>query len=99
MFFFRNNAPKPRSIYAVTSGQYVGEFLVYMGLSEDKLEYFFLSLPKLIKRSVPVKSFKLGLKQRVLTLIESLPEDVYSVCKQQFEQKHKKVPSKVDSIT
>jgi hypothetical protein len=95
MFFFRNNAPKPRSIYAINSGKYIGEFFVYMGLTEDKLEYNFLSLPKLIKRSVPVKSFKVGLKQKVLVLIESLPEDIFKECRQQFEQTLKKTPSKI----
>lgn len=92
MFFFSNKTPRPRGIYAVNSGQYIGEFLVYMETKDDL--HIFLSLPKMLKRYVPDKSFKVGLKQKILVIVEVLPKDVYTVCKQQYEQTYKKLAGK-----
>ena len=43
-------------IYAVNSGDYLGEFFVYMESNEN--EYRFLSLPKMQLRKVPKDKFK-----------------------------------------
>lgn len=93
MFFFNSKEPRPRGIYAVNSGQYIGEFFVYME-TIDSTTHAFLSLPKMLKRLVPIESFKVGLKEKIIVMIESLPKDIYSVCRQQYEQTCKKPAGK-----
>lgn len=95
MFFFSSKKPRQREIYAVNAGQYIGEFFVYIDNSDDNTCYNFLSLPKMLKRIVPVESFKVGLKQKIIKRIERLPIDIYEMCKLQYNQLHKKASSKI----
>lgn len=70
-------------IYAVNSGDYLGEFFVYMESNEN--EYRFLSLPKMQLRKVPKDKFKFAIDNKVLELVEKLPSETYEVCKVQYE--------------
>lgn len=70
-------------IYAVNSGDYLGEFFVYMESYED--DYRFLSLPKMQLRTVPKDKFNFAIKNKVLELVEKLPSETYEVCKVQYE--------------
>lgn len=71
------------NLYGVCRGVYTGEMLAYIDADEDSIN--FLSLPKMIKRSVPTTSFFSGIKDGIVELIETLPDDVYKVVLAQYE--------------
>lgn len=81
-FYKKKIVPASRGVYAVEQGQYIGEFFVY--IEGSKTDYNFLSLPKMIKRTVDKDSFERGIKNKIIKLVENLPENVYSVCKAQY---------------
>jgi hypothetical protein len=76
-----------RHVYAVTTGDYVGEFLVYM--DADIARHTFLSLPDMkirrILKSDVVEAFNNG----ILEEVEKLPSDVYSLCCEQYRNNDK----------
>ena len=74
--------PKKRHVYAVTKGDYIGEFFVYM--DEQKSSYVFMSLPDFHIRKVPVNDFDNGVEQGVLDMVERLPRSVYIECQEQY---------------
>lgn len=88
--FFRNKIePIKRGFYAVNTGIYAGEFFVYVEKTNNTFN--FLSLPKMLFRSVPTESFSVGLKNKIISFIKSLPTDVYELCvkEYQFSKKNK----------
>ena len=74
--------PKSRHVYAVTKGDYLGEFFVYM--TKEEGSYIFLSLPDFRVRKVPVNDFDNGVEQGVLDMVERLPRSVYIECQEQY---------------
>ena len=74
--------PRRRFVYAVTDGDYMGEFLVYMERSGNK--YVFLSLPDLHIRYISDDDIQSAIKSNVLEVVEKLPSEVYSVCCKQY---------------
>jgi hypothetical protein len=95
MFFRNKSKPRKRDIFAVTTGDYIGEFFVY---TEEQNEiYMFLSLPKMHIREVPVKVFQSSIKSKILSLVEQLPPDIYTVCIEQYKKiRSQKRPTLVD---
>ena len=73
---------KKRGAYAVVTGDYIGEFLVYM--ESDDTDNIFLSLPKMIIRKVPMDAFNRGVNNKIVDLVKVLPSDVFSVCRAQY---------------
>ena len=78
------NTPRERGAYAVNTGQYVGEFFIF--IKQDKDNYFFLSLPKMQKRAVPKENFSHGVENKILTLVERLPKNVYQICEAAYNK-------------
>ena len=78
------NEPEQGDAYAVTGGAYLGEFFVC--IEKVKGEYKFLSLPSMEMRTVPNDKLKLGVKDKVLDLVEPLPKDVLKVCLAQYRK-------------
>lgn len=80
-----NNIPRPveRGMYAVNKGDFAGEFFVYVKLG-DSYNYEFLSLPKMLPRVVPAAAFQNGIKHGIISFIEKLPKQVFSVCIAQY---------------
>ena len=74
--------PRSRDLYAVTQGEYLGEFFVYM--EQVGGSYYFLSLPDMYIRSVPKDDLVTGIGTGVLELVEQLPVGVYDTCKEQY---------------
>ena len=48
--------------------------------------YDFLSLPAMEIRSIPYDKCKTGLKNKLMDLIEILPDDVHAVCSAQYRK-------------
>ena len=74
--------PSKRNVYAVTGGKYLGEFFVFMERSNDIV--YFLSLPKLEVREIPVDNYLYGTDNKILDKVERLPRNVYNLCKAQY---------------
>ena len=71
------------NIYAVTSGDYMGEFFVLM---EETNEYIFLSLPDFHIRHVPKEKYKLGVENKILDFQEVLPKDIFNECLNKYTE-------------
>jgi hypothetical protein len=69
--------------YAVTTGTYVGEILVFIEETEEDLK--FISIPKNINRTIPKEKFTLGLNQKIVEVVEQMPKSVFKLLKKQFE--------------
>jgi hypothetical protein len=87
MRIFKRQAPYKRQLFAVTTGDYVGEMLAYMGTDKDT--HKFISVPKLIIRSIPVTNFQFGLDNGIVELVELLPRNVFNLLKKQFIKNEK----------
>lgn len=74
--------PIKRGIYAIDAGDYAGEFFVYIRKDGDK--YSFLSLPKNECRYVPGDALDRGIKSKIITFIQVLPNNIFEVCQAQF---------------
>ena len=71
-------------IYAVASGDYMGEFLVLVEEKEDQC--VFLSLPDFHIRDVPKEKYKWGIKHKILDFREKLPKDVFMECNKKYNE-------------
>lgn len=69
--------------YAVTTGTYVGEIFVYIDKDDDNM--FFLSIPKMLNREVPIEKFKYAIKENVVEYLQIIPKNERVVCKAQYE--------------
>jgi len=74
--------PKKRQVFAVGTGTYVGEMLVYVKTDTDN--HYFLSIPKNINRIVPIDKFNFALENKILEFAADLPKNVYQMCSKQF---------------
>jgi hypothetical protein len=85
--------PKPRFIYAVTAGAYLGELLVYVETTTSN--YSFLSIPTMSVRVIPINKFEIGLKDGIVEVVEKLPASVYKVCTLQYKKNKPSFSAKV----
>lgn len=85
MFFLnKKKSPRPGDIFAVTTGLYIGEFFVFTETVND--EHMFLSLPKMLVRTVPKVNYDHAIKNKIISYIERLPKDIFSVCQMQYKK-------------
>jgi hypothetical protein len=80
----KTNHPKVRFVYAVTAGAYLGELLVYMETLAGN--FYFLSLPTMTVRIIPVEKFNFGLQEKIVDIVEKIPGGVFEVCKLQYRK-------------
>lgn len=77
----------PGDIFAVHTGTYAGEMLLY--IDTDILCHNFLSLPNMVNRTVPKKSFELARNNDIIKYVERAPKYVITVSTAQFKQNEK----------
>lgn len=75
--------PEVRCSYAVKHGYYAGEILIFIRKQVDSYE--FLSIPKMLNRSIPCDNFNYGWGNGIIDFVEKIPKDVYKVITRQFE--------------
>lgn len=80
----KNTHPRKGYIYAVTSGKYLGELLVYIERVDNTVS--FLTLPDMKNRNIPASNFEFGVKESIVDVVEKLPKNVYNVCKKQYKK-------------
>ena len=71
-----------KQIYAVETGDYVGQMFAVVEVSGDHVGC--LSLPEMKNIKVPKESFDSGRNNDILSLVEELPKDVYKVVESQY---------------
>ena len=82
--FKKHKDPLNRNIYVVRSGTYKGEFFVYINTNEEVVN--FLSLPNNNPIEMTKDKFDVGLKNKIVELIEKLPYNVYEICQAQYNE-------------
>jgi hypothetical protein len=82
--------PQSREVYAISTGVYVGEMLVYC--KKDRDNYYFLSIPKNINRTIPIDKFDFAITNKIAEFVCKLPKFVYKIAykQHQFNNTHKK---------
>ena len=73
-----------KDIYAVQTGDYIGQMFVVVDPTEDTIGC--LSLPKMENIKVPRESFDNGRNNNIITLVEKLPKKIYSVVEAQYKK-------------
>ena len=79
---------KPGAIFGISRGTYLGEFFVY--IEHTNTHMCFLSLPKMLNRSIPHNKFTTGIESGVLEFQENLPTKIKQICVQQYTSNEKK---------
>lgn len=84
--FFSNlkKHPQRRSTFAVTTGAFLGEILIFIKQTNDN--YHFLSVPNNINRTIPKEKFDFGIKNNILQFVERLPKNVHAITIKQYEK-------------
>ena len=85
--------PKPGTIFAVTDGDYIGSNLVFIKNSTNSniQTYNFLNLPEMVNISIKRSDFETGLSEKILDIIEIIPEQILDTCIKQYEQNEKNI--------
>jgi len=73
-----------QEIYAVQTGDYVGQMFAIIETGNDHISC--LSLPEMKNIKVPYKSFESGRNNDIIKLVEVLPDDVYEVVEAQYNK-------------
>ena len=73
-----------RDIYAVETGDYVGQMFAIVDPRDDVIGC--LSLPRMENIEVPIQSFDTGRNNDIIKFVEKAPKDVYSVIEAQYKK-------------
>ena len=71
-------------IYAVVTGKYAGEMLVF--IKADGTDQCFLSVPKLINRRIPREKFDFAVSEGIVEFVEKAPKKEFKVIRKQYEK-------------
>ena len=77
----------PGNTYAVQSGVFAGELLIFINKSQDS--YNFLAVPTMLNRSVPCDSFDLAWNSGIIEFVEQVPDYVVQVSTTQYYENEK----------
>lgn len=75
---------KEGNVYAVQTGDYAGEMLVY--ISTDFMYHKFLSIPLMKNRNIPKDKFIFGMNNRIIEYVERVPKKFLSVIEAQYQK-------------
>jgi hypothetical protein len=76
--------PVPGDTFGVPVGIYVGEIFCFVEKVGEN--YQFLSMPKMLIRTVPKEKFEFAIYNNIIEFIENLPRDVYKLVEAQYNQ-------------
>lgn len=72
------------NVYAVQTGDYAGEMLVY--ISTDFLYHKFLSVPLMQNRNIPKDKFIFGMNNHIIEYVERVPKKFLCVIEAQHQK-------------
>jgi branched-subunit amino acid transport protein AzlD len=91
-----NKKPTLGDIYAVHTGSYAGEMLIY--IKSETVDYCFLSVPNLINRVIPQIVFDHGRNNNILRYVERVPVYVLKTSTAQYVKNEKTNKEKSKTI-
>jgi hypothetical protein len=71
-------------VYAVTTGQYVGQMLCFVEKKDGK--YGFLSIPTMKNHWLDIKEFDHAIDNKIIEFVEKIPSEIKKVTKAQFQK-------------
>ena len=74
-------------VYAVHTGTYAGQMLLY--ITRESVDYCFLSIPEMRNFTIPQTIFDHGVKTGIVKYVETLPKYVIKVAVAQYSQNSK----------
>ena len=74
-------------VYAVHTGTYAGQMLLY--IKKESVDYCFLSIPEMRNFTIPVTIFDHGIKTDIVKYVETVPKYVSKVSIAQYNQNTK----------
>jgi hypothetical protein len=80
---FKKQSLKGGDVYAVQTGDYVGELWIYVE-SNDENHYFLA--PNKINRQIPKEKFDFGKEHGIIEFVETTPKNIFKVLKEQYNQ-------------
>ena len=83
----KEHALEPGNTYAVQSGVFAGELLIFIDKDQDN--YNFLAVPTMLNRSVPCDSFDLAWNSGIIEFVEQVPDYVVQVSTTQYYENEK----------
>ena len=72
-------------IFGVSVGTFVGKFFVYIKTVDEEMH--FMLLPDVQIEKLTKDKFTTGIRNNVLEYQETLPEEITTYCKEQYEKK------------
>jgi hypothetical protein len=78
-------SPVNGSAYAVSTGTYAGEMLIFIE-EDDKKMFHFLGVPTMENRSFPATAFNHAVNTKIVDLVEVVPDYVFEISKAQYEK-------------
>ena len=81
---------KPQGMYAVTRGQHMGQFYVFIDHNPKAEDKYFkvLQIPDNIALYIKKEDIDLGIKYKVLDRVSTLSDKVYTQCVAEFHDKN-----------
>lgn len=80
---FSSKHPIKGHVYAVTTGDYVGEMFIYVESNNNS--HNFISLPKNTNRTVPKDKFEFGIANNIVDPVTKLDNNVFKLMQKQYE--------------
>ena len=78
------NKTTPGQLYAVTKGTLTGTTLVLMVAQPNNID--FLCLTTMENMTIGIPDVEQGIKDDILELLETLPEDIMITCEEQYRK-------------
>ena len=100
MLKYKNRKLHKRGLYAITTGDYIGQFFVFIEEIDKKgtKVHKILSLPDMQLQYISDQHVKQGLKSGILDLIRILPKNIYNHCCKEFSYQEQKLINKYDDF-
>jgi hypothetical protein len=80
----KKTSPKYGDVFAVGMGDYAGQLLIFIKQTKDNL--FFLSIPNMENRQMPIEKFDFGMDHGIIEYVERLPKSIRDITRAQFSQ-------------
>lgn len=73
-----------KNMYFVNIGERTGQFLIILGIQEDKKIYSVLGLPESEPLYISENDIKNAIDKKILSFVEELPSEVIKDCENEF---------------
>ena len=81
--FFKKPKIKKGDVYAVQTGDFVGQLFNF--IKNDGDDFVFLSLPEMKIQRVPEEKFDFAKEHAIIEFVEHLPRNIIKVVEKQYE--------------